>query len=860
MRELGRGAMGVVLLADDSLLGRQVALKAVGAVTNGQLAAHVTSEARAIARLQHPNVVGLYDVLQQDGQAYLAMEYVEGGDLAKWLKGSWSARQRLELFVQVAMGLEAAHGAGVVHRDFKPANVLVGTDGRARVSDFGLAAMQGEHDSIGRGSLVGTPAYMAPEQFAGKLAGASADQFAYCAALFEALTGSRPYQAEDLNALRAEVQKGPPAMPPAIPPKVAAIIKRGLSVDPLARFGSMREVRHALEAALANRPRAERVLAAVGVVAVLTLAVVGITLRRADPCRLENTRMSAVWPAPNDATLSPAMRDTLGAVVKEWGEQFTAQCAAEHTESDWTRAKGCLEAILDDVESVAAASALIGADKPAEPLLQYVGRPHACVNTANPLRAALPRDPGQRRKVAEALAALAEITALDKQSDVPAQKARVETAVETALASGHAQTHARALLVRARLEYNQNLRDEFFVTLERARSSALASGAHRELARAGLMQAFDTCDGVRFDECGQALARLLPIIDALDDPWLRAWHLEFSLEANPTRVATPEELQKLVAAWKALPGADQELARSQRRLARAYYEAGRYTEALEFVDQLLPQGTPLQTMKEIELTLLRGRALAALNRVDESLALIRTVRTHAERLKLATARANTIDDEAYLLMGAFRNRELLALLDKEPRTLVLENYRLGALMDLGRFDEAKALIDHLDFPLIEKELSPDQKYRLARAKVLLGLVKKDRNVLSHASELLNNDSGDPGLDIAVLTTLGRESEAIAALNRESEKSYMLKAELAMRQKRYADAAKVLDENEPTAHPASKLELHLRRAACSAMIDTQPAASCARFKELLGEMYTSSYFSLFPNEVERISAELKPKCR
>ena len=265
-------------------------------------------------------------------------------------------------------------------------------------------------------------------------------------------------------------------------------------------------------------------------------------------------------------------------------------------------------------------------------------------------------------------------------------------------------------------------------------------------------------------------------------------------------------------------------------------------------------------MKEIELTLLRGRALAALNRTDESLTLIRTVRSHAERLKLATARANTIDDEAYLLWSTARNRELLSLLDKEPRTLVMENYRLGALMDLGRFDEARALINHLDFPLIEKELNADQKYRLARSKVLLGLVKKDREVLSHASELLNNDSGDPGLDIAVLTTLGHETEALAALNRASEKSFMLKAELAMRQKRYEDAAKVLDENEASAHPVTKLELHLRRAACGAMIDAQPAQSCARYKELLGEMYAGAYFSLFPNEVDRINAELKPKCR
>ena len=119
------------------------------------------------------------------------------------------------------------------------------------------------------------------------------------------------------------------------------------------------------------------------------------------------------------------------------------------------------------------------------------------------------------------LAALVDVIALDKQSDLPGQKARLEFAVETALASGHPQTHARALIARARLEYNQVLRDEFFITIERARSAALASGSHRELARAGLMQAFDVCDGVHFDECGTQLSRMVPLIDALDDPWLR---------------------------------------------------------------------------------------------------------------------------------------------------------------------------------------------------------------------------------------------------------------------------------------------------------------------------------------------------
>jgi tetratricopeptide (TPR) repeat protein/predicted Ser/Thr protein kinase len=247
LERLGTGGMGVVYAAFDPRLDRKVALKLL---TDDDVVArtNLEREARLAARLQHPNVIAVYDVGAVDERIYLAMEYVDGVTLADWM--SSAARptgEILAVFVQAARGLAAAHRAGLVHRDFKPSNVLVGRDGRVRVLDFGLARTA---DDAPDGARFASPAcYMAPEQHRGAPAGPAADQFAFCVALHEALYGVPPFAGSSLDELAGNVLAGRIVDPPRgarVPAWLRRVIVRGVSVDAQARFPSIEAVTGAL--------------------------------------------------------------------------------------------------------------------------------------------------------------------------------------------------------------------------------------------------------------------------------------------------------------------------------------------------------------------------------------------------------------------------------------------------------------------------------------------------------------------------------------------------------------------------------------------------------------------------------------
>jgi serine/threonine protein kinase len=280
--ELGAGGMGVVYKAYDPDLGRLVALKLVRAGAKARAHVRLVREARAIARLSHPNVVAVHDVgeLPGDGrEIFIAMEYVEGVRLRDWLAAPRSQRAILDAFTQAARGLAAAHDAGLVHRDFKPDNVLVGDDGRVRVVDFGLARAYGDDDDeptppaerdaeildqdliatttleepdpldlahtiTPPGAAVGTPRYMAPEQHLGRGCDARADQFAWAVALYEALTRTRPFDATGAE-LKKQVLLGkvkPFSEQHGVPEWLQALILRALTVAPVGRWPSMHEI------------------------------------------------------------------------------------------------------------------------------------------------------------------------------------------------------------------------------------------------------------------------------------------------------------------------------------------------------------------------------------------------------------------------------------------------------------------------------------------------------------------------------------------------------------------------------------------------------------------------------------------
>ena len=254
----GRGAMGVVYRGYDERLDRPVALKLIHPELLGSGARiRLAREARALAKVDHPAVVGVYEVGDFEGSLFVAMEFVEGGTLEDWL--SASPREPAEIlarFIQAGEGLHAAHQAGLVHRDFKPANAMLDGRGNVHVTDFGLVSEGQSEPNAARsiapltqlaltqtGALVGTPAYMAPEQLHAKPADPRSDQFSFCVALFEALAGHRPHEARTYAELSAALLSGRPALPRRpIQKRVHKALLRGLALDPRDRFASMREL------------------------------------------------------------------------------------------------------------------------------------------------------------------------------------------------------------------------------------------------------------------------------------------------------------------------------------------------------------------------------------------------------------------------------------------------------------------------------------------------------------------------------------------------------------------------------------------------------------------------------------------
>ncbi len=318
---LGAGGMGVVFAAYDPQLDRKIALKVLrgGRDYNTKDArARLRREAQAIAQLSHPNVVAAYDVGQvdgtlEDGDLYIAMEFVEGDTLTKWLKAyprSW--REIVDVFLQAARGLVAAHSVGLLHRDFKPDNVLVGGDGRVRVTDFGLARSlmfpAGQHeirprhatatalnqDLTATGTVLGTPRYMAPEQLRGPDIDARADQFSFSVALYEALYGAHPLPGATAVAMLEQNEKANP--PPTdsaakkIPATIARAVMRGLERDRARRFPSMAALISELVPPPARAPMRYAVVGAIAVVAVGTAAAAFLTRAPRDSAQPTRSR------------------------------------------------------------------------------------------------------------------------------------------------------------------------------------------------------------------------------------------------------------------------------------------------------------------------------------------------------------------------------------------------------------------------------------------------------------------------------------------------------------------------------------------------------------------------------------------
>jgi hypothetical protein len=323
---LGQGGMGVVWRATDLVLGRAVAIKQVRLLPEvpdqrrAGTQRRILREARAAARLNHPGAVTVHDVVQDGGEIFIVMELVEAPNLEQVVsqQGALGAERAARLGLEVLSALEVAHRAGIVHRDVKPSNILLPPDGGAKLSDFGIAQLQGDPQLTASGTVLGSPAYMAPEQASGE-AGPAADLWSLGASLYFAVSGRPPFRGESVMATLAAVAQSEPE-PPACDPRLGAVIMALLAKAPgsrpsgaglraqLERVTQPAQSRTvALRPATADRPAAEPATAAP--------EEIGGTAAGAEPAETDGTTASAVparvepasLPVPTGRAAGPSM-------------------------------------------------------------------------------------------------------------------------------------------------------------------------------------------------------------------------------------------------------------------------------------------------------------------------------------------------------------------------------------------------------------------------------------------------------------------------------------------------------------------------------------------------------------------------
>jgi tetratricopeptide (TPR) repeat protein len=488
LQRVGVGAMGVVYAAYDSKLDRKIALKLLHDIADDEAPEQhrdrLLREAQALARLSHPNVIAVYDVGDFAGQLFLSMEFVEGETLTAWLGARpRSPAEILEIFIAAGRGLSAAHRAGLVHRDFKPDNVLVGRDGRVRVTDFGLARRTARDDAAGTSldqssSAGGTPLYMAPEQHLGQAVDPRSDQFSFCVTLFEALANVHPFAARTRQELAVAVLRGNvrPFKPDArTPAAVERALRHGLSPRRDDRYPSMEALLEAL--APARRRQQSLFVGGALVCALAALATAAIREARAPRllCQGAEHKFDRVW--------DPQIRETIAAAFarsdkpyamdvwrtvahglddysRKWAAMYTDACEATRIRGDQS------EALLDrrmqclderQKQAAALSQLLLHADAPiierAVDATSALPRIEACANVEELLQEQPPpTDAATRAHVDELQARLANAAALQTAGRI-SEALPLTGAIATASQALHYRPlEAKALLQRGVLQ------------------------------------------------------------------------------------------------------------------------------------------------------------------------------------------------------------------------------------------------------------------------------------------------------------------------------------------------------------------------------------------------------------------------
>ena len=680
LRTLGKGGMGTVLEAFDRTLERKVAVKVLHEDLGGRHTARLLREAQAMAKLSHPNVVPVFEAGMINGQTFVAMERVQGQTLRDWMRQDprpdW--RQCVKVFIEAGQGLAAAHAQGLIHRDFKPSNAIVDDEGRARVLDFGLvrwseaeptgdgglgrakdeakgeapvgapapqgaatrtkgARMMGaqtirarDHDQPAldqaltrTGAVVGTPAYMPPEQMLGRLVDARSDQFSFCVALYEAVYGQRPFEGRSVAALMAavtssEVQPAPKGS--RVPARLRAVLLRGLAADPMKRWPSMEALLAQLHTLVA--PRTRRWVAwglSAGLAALGGGLALPQVLKMQDRCTGAPAQMDGLWDNARRQQVQAAILGTevsfapgtwdriepqLDAYAQAWMDTHTAACEATRVRGDQTPEEMSLRMrCLDRRRTTLRATVDVLADADAEivtnavKLVADLPSLTRCDDLAwleqHNQRIPPPEDPDVAAAVEAQRARLADIEAMEKAGRYADALGEVELIVQQAEALGYPPLRAEALYWRGRLREDNGQYAEAEPDLRQAHMLAVTH--HHDSVALHAAQALTFvvgCKLVRHAE-GQQWGEIdsLPLAQRSGDPLHEAGSLNslgsvFACQGDYEQARIHH--QRALAIRDRVLGADHpELATSLGNLGGVLFRQGYDEDARFYLEQAL---------------------------------------------------------------------------------------------------------------------------------------------------------------------------------------------------------------------------------------------------------------------------------
>ena len=744
LEPVGQGGLGTVYRAYDPDLDRVVALKEVhGLAGDGAGRRTVLREAQAMARLTHPNVVAVYDVIAETGGVFIAMELVEGQDLARWLAETPSLDHILRVFIDCARGLAAAHRANLCHGDCKPSNLLINHEGVGKVADFGLARPAErsvgddvnardrmavldaiEHDEAPSGAhnrIAGTAAYLAPEVRAGEPADPRSDQYSFCAALYEAVVGRPPAVASE-----------PVDVPRRVPRSLRRLLRRALAKEPTHRFPSMDALADAIQAVRTRRRRlALRVFAGLTVVGAGAYLVVP---RDAGPCTGFAARWVGIWDSarrvsvaealesagvPNAQRAAARVADVLDDYTHRWTVAHEHACAASLVRKEqspelyqarslcyehrWEQVRALVE-ILDDADP-SLALPLADPGRALEPL-------GPCGAQAGLLLQVAPlRDASKRQRAREIRGQLADAAARHWAGQAAASSRIAVSAVADAQALGYAPLEAEARL--------------------RAGIARTATGAY-EQALADLSSAHFIAEAHRVDRIAAASA--IGIVALL------SVHLE-----QPSRAE--EWSRQATAAVERLGSPDEEAIDLHNALGTMEQTRGELGAALEHYEQALElaERTALPRRTDVGIILQNlATTLEELGRTDEAEARYTQALTYFERELGAEhpSVALVLHNMAVFSHGQQRYEEALAL---ARRAVELKESALPAphlsvartllvmgpiLLALDQPEQAQAVLTRAK-QIVEEAVGPEHP-EMAIALVNLGDVARHRGDLEVA--------------------------------------------------------------------------------------------------------------------------------